>query len=140
MSNTAAFTTAAKVKALAALVASGTYKLALFLASASLGAGTATYSTTGEVTGTNYSAGGVSAGSFTSTTSSGTTAYTTPSANVTYSNVTLSTAFDCALLYDTADSNIALGVFTFGSQTVTAADFVLQMPTNNSTTGLLRIA
>lgn len=140
MANTAAFTTAAKVKALAALVASGTYKAALFLASGSLGAGTAAYSTTSEVSGTNYTAGGVSAGTWITASSSGTTAFSTLSASVTFTNVTLTTAFDCALIYDTADSNKSLGVFTFGSQTITASDFVLQMPANDATNGLLRIA
>jgi hypothetical protein len=140
MANSAAFTTAAKVAALAAIVGSGTYKCALFLSSGSLGAGTAAYSTTSEVSGTNYTAGGVSAGSFSAATSSGTTAYATPTASITFSNVTLSTAFNCALIYDTTQTNRSLGVFTFGDQTVTAADFVLTMPTNDATNGLLRIA
>lgn len=140
MANSAGFVTAAKLKALAALVASGTYKIALYLASATITAATGAYTATGEVSGTNYSAGGVSAGTFITAATSGTTAYSTLSANVTFTNVTLSTAFDCAMVYDTSDSNLALGIFTFGSQTITASDFVLQMPTNNSTTGLLRIA
>lgn len=140
MSNSQAFPTSAKIKALAALVTGGTYKAALFLASASLGAATTAYSSTGEVSGTGYTAGGVSAGSFASVTSSGTTAYSTPSADIDFGTVTLGTAFDCALIYNTADSNSAVGVFTFGSQTVTAGDFVLKVPTNDSTNGLMRIS
>jgi hypothetical protein len=140
MANTAAFSTAAKTAALAALVGSGTYKCALYLASASIDGSTAAYTATGEVSGTGYTAGGVSAGSFATAAATGTTAYSTPSASITFSSVTLATAFDCALIYDTTASNRTLGSFTFGSQTVTAADFVLQMPTNSSTTGLLRIA
>ncbi len=115
------------------------FKAALFLASASLGAGTTAYSSTGEVTGTNYSAGGVSF-TWSAPASASGTAYTTPSANITYSNVTLGTAFDAVLLYNTTQSNKAVEVCTFGSQTVTAADFVLTIPTNDQTTGLLRFA
>jgi hypothetical protein len=141
MANSAGFSVVAKVAALAAIVGSGTYKCALYLSSASIDNTTAAYTATGEVSGTNYSAGGVSAGSFSSASSSGgTTAYSTPTASITFSTVTLSTAFNCALIYDTTQTNRSLGVFTFGDQTVTAADFVLQMPTNNGTAGLLRIA
>lgn len=141
MANTAGFSVVAKVAALAALVASGTYKAALYLSSASIDNTTSAYTATGEASGTGYTAGGVSAGSFAAASSSGgTTAYSTPTGSITYSSVTLPTAFNCAMIYDTTATNRALGVFTFGDQTVTAADFVLQMPTNNGTTGLLRIA
>jgi len=116
-----------------------TFKAALYLASASLGAATTAYSGTGEVSGTGYSAGGVTF-TWSAPSSSGTTAYSTPSASIVYSTVTLSTAFDAVLLYNSTQSNKAVGVYTFGSQTVTAADFTLTMPTNNSSTGLLRLA
>ena len=116
-----------------------TFKAALFLASASIGAATTAYSATGEVSGTNYSAGGVTF-TWVAPSSSGTTSFTTPSATITYTNVTLSTAFDCVLLYNSTQSNKAVAAYTFGSQTITAGDFSLTMPTNNSTTGLLRIA
>ena len=115
------------------------FKAALFLASGSQGAGTTAYSSTNEVTGTNYSAGGVSF-TWSAPNSSGTTAFTTPSADITYTNVTLSTAFDCVTLYNTTQSNKAVGVYTFGSQTVTAADFVLKIPVNDASTGLMRFA
>ena len=115
------------------------FKAALFLASGSLGAGTTAYSATSEVSGTGYSAGGV-AFTWSAPNTSGTTAFTTPSADITYSTVTLSTAFDAVLLYNTTQSNKAVGVYTFGSQTVTAADFVLKIPTNDASTGLLRFA
>jgi len=117
-----------------------TLKAALFLASASLGAGTTAYSTTGEVTGTNYTAGGVTVTNANAPANSGTTAYWTPSASLVYTNVTLSTAFDAVLIYNSTQSDKAIGVYTFGSQTVTAGTFTLTMPTNDATTGLLRIA
>jgi hypothetical protein len=54
--------------------------------------------------------------------------------------VTLATAFDALLIYnDTSAGKNAVGVFTFGSQTVTAGNFSLTMPTNDSSTGLIRL-
>lgn len=116
-----------------------TFKAALYLATGTRGAGTTTYSTTDEVSGTNYTAGGVTL-TWIAPTSSGTTAYTTPSASFSWTNVTLSTAFDAVLVYNSTQADRAVSVHTFGSQTVTAANFSLTMPTNNNTNALLRIA
>jgi hypothetical protein len=117
------------------------YKAALYLASASRGAGDTVYNTTGEVTGTNYTAGGVAVTTGTAPTLDGTTAIFTPSASIVYTNVTLSTAFDAVLIYnDTSATKLAVSVHTFGSQTVTAGTFTLTMPTNAAATALIRIA
>jgi hypothetical protein len=116
-----------------------TLKAALYFASASLGAGTTVYSATGEVTGINYSAGGITVTNATAPTTSGTTAYWTPSASFSWSNVTISTAFDAVLLYNSTQSNKAISVSTFSSQTITAGTFTLTMPTNAPTTALLNI-
>ena len=120
--------------------AKDTFKAALYLASASLGAGTTAYSVSGEVSGAGYSAGGITVTNATAPTSTGTTAYWTPSASLTYTSVTLTTAFDAVLIYNSTQSDKAVAVYTFGSQTVTAGTFILTMPTNDATTGLLRIA
>lgn len=122
-----------------------TVKAALYLASATYNASTTAYSATGEVSGSGYSAGGVTVTngvSPASTNSSATAgvAYWTPSASITYSNVTLTTAFDAVLLYNSSKSNKAISVHTFGSQTVTAGTFTLTMPTNNTSTALIRLA
>lgn len=117
-----------------------TFKAALYYTTASLGAATTAYSSTGEVTGTNYTAGGVSVTNATAPTTSGTTAYWTPSASLTYTNVTISTAFDSVLIYNSTQSNRAVSVHTFGSQTVTAGTFTLTMPSNAAGTALLNIA
>mgnify|MGYP006294091535 CR=1 FL=1 len=117
-----------------------TFKAALYLTSATVNASTTAYSATGEVTGTNYSAGGVSVTNATAPATSGTTAYWTPSASIVYTNVTLSTAFDAVLIYNSTQSNKAVSVHTFGSQTVTAGTFTLTMPTNDASTGLIRLA
>jgi len=122
-----------------------TFKAALYLTSATINASTTAYSATGEVSGTNYSAGGVTvtnatvpASTNTSTTAG--TAYWTPSASITYTTVTLSTAFDAVLIYNSTQSNKAVSVHTFGSQTITAGTFTLTMPSNTTSTALLRLA
>jgi len=122
-----------------------TVKAALYLASATVNASTTAYSATGEVSGTGYTAGGVTvtnATTPTSTNSSSTAgvAYWTPSASITYTTVTLSTAFDCVLVYNSTQSNKAIAAYTFGSQTVTAGTFALTMPSNTTSTALLRLA
>ena len=122
-----------------------TFKAALYLASATYNASTTAYSTTGEVTGTNYSPGGITVTNGTSplSTNASTTAgvaYWTPTSSLTYTNVTLSTAFDAVLIYNSSKSNKAVSVHTFGSQTVTAGTFTLTMPSNTTTTALLRLA
>jgi hypothetical protein len=118
-----------------------TFKAALFLTSASLGAGTTAYSSTGEVTGTGYTAGGVAVTTATAPTTSGTTAFFTPSASIVFTGVTLTTAFDAVLIYnDTAAGKNAVSIHTFGAQTVTAGTFTLTMPTNDASNALIRIA
>jgi hypothetical protein len=122
-----------------------TFKGALYLASATYNAATTAYSATGEVSGTNYTAGGVTvtnatAPASTNTSSTAGTAYWTPSASLVYTNVTLTTAFDTVLLYNSTQSNKAVGVYTFGSQTITAGTFTLTMPSNTTSAALIRIA
>ena len=123
-----------------ASTATDTFKAALYLATATINASTTAYTATGEVSGTGYSAGGVTVTFGTAPSTSGTTAFVTPSASITYSSVTLSTAFDCVLIYNSSQSNKAVSVHTFGSQTVTAGTFTLTMPTNDASTGLIRLA
>ena len=151
MANTQAMCTSFKVKILGGVHAIGTpptrantnkdtFYAALYLASATVNASTTAYSVTGEVSGSGYSAGGITVTNATAPTSTGTTAFYTPSASLTYSNVTLATAFDAVLMYNSTQSNKAVAVYTFGSQTVTAGNFILTMPTNDASTALLRIA
>jgi hypothetical protein len=151
MANSQAMCTSFKTEILSGIHALGTsvvraattadtLKAALYLASASQGAGTTAYAVTGEVSGTNYSAGGITVTNATAPTSTGTTAYWTPSASFSWTNVTLSTSFDCALVYNSTQSNKAISVHTFGAQTVTAGNFTLTMPTNDATNALVRIA
>jgi len=117
-----------------------TFKASLYLTTATINAATTAYTSTGEVSGTNYTAGGVSISSWNAPTTSGTTGYTTPATAITYTNVTLSTAFDCVLIYNSTQGNKAVAAYTFGSQTVTAGTFSLVMPTNAAGTALINIA
>ena len=100
---------------------------------------------TAEVSGTGYTAGGVTvtnATSPTSTNSSSTAGvgYWTPSASITYTTVTLTTAFDTVVLYNSTQGGKTISVHTFGSQTITAGTFTLTMPSNTTSTALLRLA
>ena len=124
-----------------------TFKAALYTTTASpaINAATTAYSATGEVSGANYTAGGIAvtnATAPTATNSSSTAgvAYWTPSANLVYTTVTLTTAFDTVLIYNSTQNNTAVSVHTFGSQTVTAGTFTLTMPSNTTTTALLRLS
>jgi hypothetical protein len=122
-----------------------TFKGALYLASATYNAATTAYSATGEVSGTGYTAGGVTVTNATAPASTNTSAtagvaYWTPSASLTYTTVTLTTAFDTVLIYNSTQSNKAVGVYTFGSQTITAGTFTLTMPTNSTSAALVRLA
>jgi len=117
-----------------------TFKAALYLVSATVDSTTTAYSSTGEVTGTNYTAGGVTVTFGTAPSSTSTTAFITPSASIVYTTVTLSTSFNAVLIYNSTQSNKAVSVHTFGAQTITAGTFTLTMPTNDSTNALLRLA
>lgn len=151
MANSQALCTSFKVDVLNGIHAFGTtvtrgattadtFKAALYLASATVNASTTAYSATGEVSGTGYTAGGVTVTNATAPTSSGTTAFWTPSASFAWTTVTLATAFDCVLLYNSTQSNKAVSVHTFGSQTVSAANFSLTMPSNAAGTALINLA
>ena len=125
--------------------ATDAFKAALYLATATYNASTTAYAATNEVSGTGYSAGGVAV-TFgtppTATNSSATAgvAFVTPSASITYTGVTLTTAFDAVLIYNSTQSNKAVSVHTFGSQTITAGTFTLTMPANTTSTALIRLA
>ena len=151
MANTQAMCTSFKGEILSGIHALGTtviragtgadtLKAALYLASATVNAATTEYSVTGEVSGSGYSAGGITVTNATAPTTSGTTGYWTPSASFTYTSVTLTTAFDAVLVYNSTQSNKAISVHTFGSQTITAGTFTLTMPTSDATNALIRIA
>lgn len=125
--------------------AADTFKAALYLASATYDASTTAYSATGEVSGPGYTAGGVTVTNATPPANTNTSAtagvgYWTPSASIVYTGVTLTTAFDAMLMYNSTQSDKAVAVFTFGSQTITSGNFTLTMPSNTTSTALLRLS
>ena len=125
-----------------------TFKAALYFASATMNASTTAYTTTGEVTnssGSGYTAGGTTvtnanAPASTNTSSTAGVAYWTPSASFSWSALTVTTAFDAVLVYNSTQSNKAVSVHTFGSQTITSGTFTLTMPSNTTSTALLRLS
>jgi hypothetical protein len=150
MANTQAMCTSFKTELLNGIHAFGTtvtrggtsadtFKAALYLTTATVNASTTAYSSTNEVTGTNYTAGGVTVTNATAPTSSGTTAYWTPSASIVYTTVTVGPT-DCVLIYNSTQSNKAVSVHTFSSQSPSAGTLTLTMPTNDSTNALIRLA
>ena len=122
-----------------------TLKAALYLTTATVNAATTAYSASNEVSGTGYVAGGVTVTNATAPNSTNTTAtagvaFFTPSASITYTTVTLTTAFDAVLIYNSTQNNTAVSVHTFGSQTITAGTFTLTMPSNTTSSALIRLA
>ncbi len=141
MANTQGFPTynAARTTMMAALYVTTGVKAALYLVSATTGPTNTAYTATGEVSGSGYTAGGVAVTTANAVAITSNVTYWTPSASISFGTVTLSTAFDAVMLYDDNNGDRSMGVWTFGSQTVTAAPFSLSMPTNDSTNALARI-
>ena len=112
-------------------------KIALFTSSATLDATTTAYSTTNEVSGTGYTAGGNTLGSATISTS-GTTAFI-DFADSTWSSATITA--NGALIYNSSKSNKAIAVLAFGGdKTSTNGDFTIQFPTADASNAIIRIA
>ena len=112
------------------------FKIALYVATADLSASTTVYTTSGEASGTNYTAGGIALTNITPTTS-GTTGYWSFE-TATFTNVTLSCAG--GLIYNSTNANRAVCVLNFGGTIVkTAQNLVVTFPTAGETSSVLRI-
>ena len=113
------------------------FKIALYTAPATLDASTTAYTSAGESSGTNYTAGGISLTNITPTTS-GTTGYWSFD-DATFSNVTLTCAG--ALIYNSTNGNRAVCVLNFGQTiTKTASNLVVTFPPMGATDSVLRIS
>jgi len=114
------------------------YKIALYTSSASLDAATTAYTTSNEVSGTGYTAGGNTLTISTNPTTSGTTAF------LSFGTTTWSTATITArgaLIYQAGGSTPAVAVLDFGGdKTSTAGDFQITFPTADATNAIIRIA
>jgi len=113
------------------------FKLALYTSSATLGAGTTAYVTTGQATGTNYTAGGSALTNVTPTTSS-TTAFC-DFAYLTFSNATV-TARGCLIYNDTQSDKAVCAIDFGGDKTSTAGDFTVVFPTADASNAIIRLA
>ena len=111
-------------------------KIALYTSNATLNADTTVYTTTEEVVGTGYTAGGLVATGITINTSDG-VAYV-GFANAVWNPASF-TAFG-ALIYNSSKANKSVAVLSFGSNKSSATSFTIQMPANNATSALLRIS
>lgn len=113
------------------------FKIALFTSAANLGANTTTYSSSGEVTGTGYSAGGATLTTITPVLS-GSTAIV-DFADVTWTGATFTARG--ALIYNSTNGDRAVMVLDFGAdKTVTSGNFTITMPVPDASNAILRIA
>jgi hypothetical protein len=116
-----------------------TFKIALYTSSATLSAATTAYTTSNEVTGTGYSAGGQALTISQVPTSSGTTAFIDFS-DVTWSTATI-TARGALIYLANGTTNPAVAVLDFGGdKTSTAGNFTIQFPAADASNAILRIA
>ena len=112
-----------------------TYKIALYTADADLSADTLVYSTTHEIVGTGYTAGG-EALTIVVPATSGTTAF------VSFDNVIwdpASFSAKAALIYN-ATTNAAVAVLDFGEEKTAVNTFTVTFPTANATNAIIRIS
>lgn len=112
------------------------FKLALYTNSATLDASTTAYTSSNEVSGTGYSAGG---GTLTNVEpAAGATNGYTNFEDITFTSATITARG--ALIYNSSKSNKAVAVIDFGSdKSVTALDFTVNMPVMGATTALIRL-
>tara|TARA_R110002020_G_scaffold472297_1_gene700157 strand:- start:34 stop:462 length:429 start_codon:yes stop_codon:yes gene_type:complete len=114
------------------------FKLALYTSSATMGAATTAYSTSQEVSGTNYTAAGAALTKV-EPTSSGTTGFT-DFADLTFGTATV-TARGCLIYNDTQSGDPSVATIDFGGdKTSTAGDFTIVFPAAAASTAIIRIA
>ena len=114
---------------------SNTLKIALYTALATLDENTTEYTTTNEITGTGYTAGGETL-SGVSVSTSGLIAY------VSFDNVVWDPASFTArgaLIYNASVSNKSIAVLDFGSDKRTTTKFTIEVPPDTATAAIIRI-
>lgn len=109
-------------------------KVALYTGNANLNADTTAYTTSNEITGTGYTAGGNVVSGVT-VESSGYTAYVN-FADVVWNPGIFTTR--CALIYNSSKGNKSIAVLDFGSDKTSTENFTIVMPENTPTTALIR--
>ena len=115
-----------------------TFKIPLYTSSASLGAATTAYTTSNEITGTNYTAKGNTLTRVDPSTS-GTTALT-DFADTTWSSSTI-TARGAMIFNETVSGDTSVLILDFGSdKSSSSGDFVIQFPAADASNAIIRIA
>jgi hypothetical protein len=120
-----------------------TFKIALYTANADINADTTIYSTTNEVTGTGYTAGGNTLVIGTSPTSGNnssniSTAYISFN-NTSWTNATFTAR--AALIYNSTQGNKSVAVLDFGAdKTVSNDTFQIIFPTPDANSAIVRIS
>ena len=141
-------TTSFKVELLQAVhnfgpTSANTFKVALYTASADINASTTVYSTTNEVTGTGYTAGGNTLTISTSPTS-GNNSNNIPTAYVSFANTSWTSASftaRAALIYNSTQGNKSVAVLDFGAdKTVSNDTFQIIFPTPDANSAIVRIS
>ena len=119
--------------------ASDQFKIALYDNSASFTAATTAYTSSNEITGTNYTAKGQFLTSVTPTTI-GTTALTDFSDEV-FSNVTISSVRGALIYNEAASGDPSVCVLDFGADKgATSGGFTIVFPTADASNAIIRIA
>jgi hypothetical protein len=114
------------------------FYMALYTGNASLNQSTTAYTTTGEVVGTGYTAGGkLLTGVTVNYDTTNSVAYVNFN-NVVWTPATFTTR--CALIYNASASNASVAVIDFGSDKSCTNSFTVTMPTNTYSTALIRSA
>lgn len=112
-----------------------TFKIALYSAAATLGPSTTTYTTTGEISGTGYTAGGATLTNVEP--SAGVTNAYWGFENVSWADSTITARG--ALIYNASKGNKAVAVLDFGADiSSSGTTFLVTMPNNTESTALLR--
>jgi hypothetical protein len=114
-----------------------TLKMALYTAFSDIGALTTAYTTTNEVTGTGYTAGGVVVTGATLSTDTQTGTVYVDFANVSWPGANFIARG--ALIYNVTRSNKSIAVLDFGSDKIfSSVSNTVVMPENTATTALIR--
>jgi len=120
-----------------------TFKIALYTANANLNAATTVYTTSDEVTGTGYTAGGKTLSISVSPTS-GNNLSNVPTAYVSFSNISWTGATFTArgaLIYNSSEGNKSVAVLDFGSdKTVNNDTFQVIFPVPDANSAIVRIS
>ena len=113
------------------------FKIALYTSTATLDATTTVYTTSNEVVGTGYTAGGNTLTNVTPTTS-GTTGFT-DFADTTWTSSTVTARG--AMIYNSTNANRAVAILDFGAdKSSSAGDFTIVFPAAAAATAIIRIA